>query len=89
MGNIEAFFIHFFQYTTHVHFYQIMDNTSMLIEMDLITLFRVMKPHQTCSQTKIKNWNEPKQVMPKSHLYVRLFTFVVYTISVIACFDRV
>ena len=25
-----------------------------------------MNPHQRCLQAKVKNWNEPKQVMPKS-----------------------
>ena len=34
--------------------------------MHLITLFRVMNPHQRCLQAKVKYWNEPKQVMPKS-----------------------
>ena len=34
--------------------------------MDLITLFGVMNPHQKCLQAKVKYWNEPKQVMPKS-----------------------
>ena len=29
-------------------------------------LFRVMNPHYRCLQAKVKNWNEPKQVMPKS-----------------------
>ena len=38
----------------------------MLIKMHLITLFRVMNPHQRCLQTKVKYRNEPKQVMPKS-----------------------
>ena len=33
-----------FQYITHVHFYKIKKNTSMLILMHLITLFRVMNP---------------------------------------------
>ena len=37
----------------------------MLIEMHLITLFRVMNPHQSL-QAKVKYRNEPKQVMPKS-----------------------
>ena len=32
-----------FQYITHVHFYKIKKNTSMLIKMHLITLFRLMK----------------------------------------------
>ena len=35
----------------------------MLIKMHLITLFRVMN---RCYQAKVENWNEPKQVMPKS-----------------------
>ena len=34
--------------------------------MHLITLFRVMTSHQRCLQAKVENWNEPKQVMPKS-----------------------
>ena len=34
--------------------------------MHLITLFRVMNPHQRCFQAKVKYRNEPKQVMPKS-----------------------
>ena len=34
--------------------------------MHLITLFRVMNPHQRCLQAKVKYWNEPKQVMPNS-----------------------
>ena len=38
----------------------------MLIKMHLITLFRVMNPHQRCLQAKVKCRNEPKQVMPKS-----------------------
>ena len=25
-----------------------------------------MNPHQRCLQAKVINWNEPKQVMPKS-----------------------
>ena len=25
-----------------------------------------MNPHQRCLQAKVKYWNEPKQVMPKS-----------------------
>ena len=33
--------------------------------MHLITLFRVMIPHQRCLQVKVKYRNEPKQVMPK------------------------
>ena len=37
-----------FQCITHVHFYKIKKNTSMLILMHLITLFRVMNPHQRC-----------------------------------------
>ena len=32
----------------------------------MITLFRVMNPHQRCLQAKVKYRNEPKQVMPKS-----------------------
>ena len=43
-----------------------MKNTSMLIKMHLITLFRVMSPHQRCLQAKVKYCNEPKQVMPKT-----------------------
>ena len=38
----------------------------MLIKMHLITLFRVMNPHQRCLQAKVKNRNEPKHVMLKS-----------------------
>ena len=38
----------------------------MLIKMHLITLFRVMNPHQRCLQAKVKYRNEQKQVMPKS-----------------------
>ena len=34
--------------------------------MHMITLFRVMNPHQRCLQAKVKYRNEPKQVMPKS-----------------------
>ena len=34
------------QYITHVHFYKIKKNTLMLIYMHLITLFRIMNPHQ-------------------------------------------
>ena len=34
--------------------------------MHLITLFRVMNPHQRCLQAYVKSWNEPKQVTPKS-----------------------
>ena len=34
--------------------------------MHLITLFRIMNPHQRCLQAKVKYRNEPKQVMPKS-----------------------
>ena len=34
--------------------------------MHLITLFRVLNPHQRCLQAKVKNRNEPKQVLPKS-----------------------
>ena len=43
-----------------------MENTSMLIQMHLITLFWLMNPHQRYLQAKVENWNEPKQVMPKS-----------------------
>ena len=32
----------------------------------MITLFRVMNPHQRCLQATVINWNEPKQVVPKS-----------------------
>ena len=32
----------------------------MLIKMHLITLFRIMNPHQRCLQAKVKNRNEPK-----------------------------
>ena len=41
-------------------------NTLMLIKMHLITLFRVMNPHQICLQAKVIYRNEPKQVMPES-----------------------
>ena len=34
--------------------------------MLLIMLFLVMNPHQRCLQAKVKNRNEPKQVMQKS-----------------------
>ena len=34
--------------------------------MHLITLFRIMNPHQRCLQAKVKYRNEPKQLMPKS-----------------------
>ena len=34
--------------------------------MHLITLFRVMNPHQRCLQATVKYQNEPKQVMSKS-----------------------
>ena len=34
--------------------------------MHLITLFRVMNPHQKCLKAKDKKRNEPRQVMPKS-----------------------
>ena len=34
--------------------------------MHLITLFRVIHPHQRCLQAKVKYRNEPKQVMAKS-----------------------
>ena len=34
--------------------------------MHLMTLFRIMNPHQRCLQAKVKNQNEPKQVMQKS-----------------------
>ena len=34
--------------------------------MHLISLFRVMNPHQRCLQAKVKYRNEPKQVMPES-----------------------
>ena len=34
--------------------------------MHLITLFRVMSPHERCLQAKDENWNEPEQVVPKS-----------------------
>ena len=32
----------------------------------MITLCRVMNPHHRCLQAKVKYWNDPKQVMPKS-----------------------
>ena len=34
--------------------------------MHLITLFRVMNPYQRYLHAKVKYWDEPKQVMPKS-----------------------
>ena len=34
--------------------------------MHLITLFRVMNPHQRCLHAIVKYWNEPEHVMPKS-----------------------
>ena len=34
--------------------------------MHLITLFRVINPHQRCLQAKVRNRNEPKQVISKS-----------------------
>ena len=34
--------------------------------MHLITLFRVMNPHQRCLQATVKYRNEPKQVTPES-----------------------
>ena len=37
----------------------------------MITLFRVMNPHQRCLQATVINWNEPKQVMPKSEYLSR------------------
>ena len=37
----------------------------MIIRVHLITLFRVINPHQICLQAKVKYRNEPKQVMPK------------------------
>ena len=46
--------------------YKIKKNTSMLIKMHMITLFRVMNPHQRCLRAKVKYRNEPKQIMPKS-----------------------
>ena len=39
--------------------------------MHLITLFRIMNPHQRCLQAKVKYRNEPKQVMPKSEYLSR------------------
>ena len=33
--------------------------------MHLVTLFLVMDPHQRCLPAKVKNRNEPKQVMPE------------------------
>ena len=38
----------------------------MLILMHLVMLFWVMNPQQRCFKAKVKNLNEPKQVMPKS-----------------------
>ena len=49
-------------------FYKIKKNTSMPIWMHLITLFRVMNPHQRCLQAKVKYRNKPKQVMPKTQV---------------------
>ena len=43
----------------------------MLIKMHLITLFRVMNPHQRYLHAKVKYQNEPKQVMPKSEDFSR------------------
>ena len=43
----------------------------MLILMHLITLFRIMNPHQRCLQAKVKYRNEPKQAMPKSEYLSR------------------
>ena len=34
--------------------------------MHLITLFRVMNPHQRCLQAKVRHRNEPQQLMQKS-----------------------
>ena len=42
----------------------------MLIQMHLITLFRIMNTYQRCLQAKVIIYNEPKQVMPKSQ-YLR------------------
>ena len=39
--------------------------------MHLITLFRIMNPHQRCLQAKVKYRNEPKQVMPKNEYLSR------------------
>ena len=52
--------LYIFQYITHVHFYEIKKNTLMLIKMHLITLFRIMNPHQRYLQAKVKYRNEPK-----------------------------
>ena len=32
----------------------------------MITVFWVMNPQQRCLQDKVKHWNEPNEVMPKS-----------------------
>ena len=44
-----------------------MKNTLMLIQMHLITLFRVTNPNQRCLHAKVKYRNEPKHVMPKTN----------------------
>ena len=31
-----------------------------------VTLFRVLNPHHRCLHAKVKNRNEPKEVMPKN-----------------------
>ena len=55
--------------------------------MHLITLFRVMNPHQRCLQAEVKTRNEPKQVMPKSKDLSRsiemnlIWTFDTYLIN--------
>ena len=40
--------------------------------MHLITLFRMLNPHQRCLQAKVKYRNESKQVMAKSEGLSRL-----------------
>ena len=43
-----------------------MKNMWMLIELHMITLFRVIYPNQRCLQAKVKYRNESKQVAPMS-----------------------
>ena len=57
-------------------FIKIKKNTSMLIQMHLITLFRVMKPHQRCLQAKVKYRNEPKsEDLSRSLEIIAIWTF--------------
>ena len=39
---------------------------SMPIQISLITIYRVMNRHQRSLQANVENWNEPKQIKPKS-----------------------